>query len=76
MRTVKMYQLERNLGQLCDRNHKRYDGSLCLQIQLTYMIHLSKIVVVYPFKNDMILLVLFKYYLINSLKIICDMKCS
>ena len=45
MQTVKMYQLERNLGQLCDRNRKRYGGSPGLQIQLAYM-HLSEIVVV------------------------------
>ena len=46
MQTVKMYQLERNLGQLCDRNRKRYGGSPCLQIQLAYTMHLSEIVVV------------------------------
>ena len=46
MQTVKMYQLERNLGQLCDRNRKRYGGSPCLQIQLAYTMHLLEIVVV------------------------------
>ena len=46
MQTVKMNQLERNLGQLCDRNRKRYGGSPCLQIQLAYTMHLSDIVVV------------------------------
>ena len=46
MQTVKMYQLERNLGQLCDRNRKRYGGSPCLQIQLAYTMHLLDIVVV------------------------------
>ena len=46
MLTVKMYQLERNLGQLCDRNCKRYGGLPCLQIKLAYMMHLSEIVVV------------------------------
>ena len=46
MQTVKMYQLVRNLGQLCDRNRKRHGGSLCLQIQLAYTIQLSEIVVV------------------------------
>ena len=46
MQTVKMYQLERNLGHLCDRNRKRYGGSPCLQIQLAYTMHLSDIVVV------------------------------
>ena len=46
MQTVKMYQLERNLGQLCDRNCKRYGSSPCLQIQLAYTMHLSEIVVV------------------------------
>ena len=70
MQTVKMFQYERNLDQLCSRNRECYGGSPCLQIQLAFTIHLSQIVVVsfYPFNNDMILLVILKYYLINSLK--------
>ena len=32
--------------QICDRNHKHYGGSPCLQIQLAYTMHLSEIVVV------------------------------
>ena len=37
MQTVKMYQLERNLGQLCDINRKCFGGSPCLQIQLAFI---------------------------------------